>query len=155
MRGFGDLIVRSIAILFGLLLAFPAAALFLVGGVHGGWFVDVFSGYEPTAPVAEDLAFVTILIVAGMVAWKMAVTAGLPALAAIAIAEWARLRGLVTNLLLGAAVSAAGAWIWTQGAGPFLQGDILAVAAAGFLGGLVYWAVAGRNAGRWLDRADW
>lgn len=150
MRGLGDLIVRLLAVGVGLALAFPAAALFLVAGVHGGWFVDLYAQYEATAPHAERFAMATAVAASLVLAVKMAAAGALPALLAVAVAETGRLRGLVANLLLGGIVAAAtGFLIHGEQAVPG-QGAALAVLATGFVGGFVYWLIAGRGAGRWL-----
>ena len=72
----------------------------------------------------------------------------LPAFAYILIAELAAWRGWLSYAVAGAAIALLVAYIAA------VRTDVdlaLAFVAAGMTGGLAYWAVAGRNAGKWLD----
>jgi len=79
-----------------------------------------------------------------------------PALVAVALSEGLKLRGIVFHLVAGVLTGvAAGLPLRDLIAGiapaaPELRALQL-FAAAGAAGGLVYWLIAGRTAGRWLE----
>ena len=149
MRVLGHLIVRSVAIFFGLAAAFPAAAIFLVVAAHGGFFVDTFSSFEETAPQSGRFTLLSVLVMSVIVSWKLLGAALLPALLAIAVGEILRASGLVSNLVLAGLVGLAAAWSRSGGA---LRADAelaMPMLATAFVGGFVYWLIAGRKSGNW------
>lgn len=74
-----------------------------------------------------------------------------PALAAVVVSEGFKLRGVTAYLIAGLLVG-AGYALGTGDAGSAAGERFLAFsAAAGAVGGFVYWLVAGRTAGRWLE----
>jgi len=144
----GHLIVRLAAIILGLWIAFLGAALFLGFGLWSEWLA-----HNPAILSEPDQDRLAILVLGLLATPFLGAAAFAPALALIAMAEIARLRGLVSNLLLGALAALAAAWVAGAPAlVPPVSGAALTVlASAGFVGGLFYWLVAGRNAGRWLE----
>lgn len=79
-----------------------------------------------------------------------------PAMLAVAVTEAYRLRGPVQHIAAGALVGLVEALptdaILRAGPVPPVDGTLVQVAlASGAVGGLVYWAIAGRTAGRWLE----
>jgi len=88
-------------------------------------------------------------------------TAFVPALVLIVIGEVARLRSLLYYAAAGAVVGLAsyfGSNVElrlenTTDVSPVFHPLQLA-AAAGIIGGLAYWLIAGRSAGRWRDSAQ-
>lgn len=155
----GNLIVRLVAIVFALLLAYLAAGLFVALGMFLGWFRYLFAAFTAeTGGVVETsdvLAAIATFAVALFSSFTIAIAATAPSLVAIAIAEAMRWRGLVTNLLLGGGVALATDWIATApGSPPLSGGATLVLLATGFIAGFTYWLIAGRGAGRWLDTAS-
>lgn len=152
----GNLIVRLIAILFALLLAYLAAGMFLAVGMFLGWFRYLFAAFTAESggvvEASDVLAAIATFAVALFSSFTIAIAATAPALLAIAIAEAMRWRSLAINLLLGGGVALATDFITTTpDSTPLSQGAALVLLSTGFIAGFVYWLVAGRNAGRWLD----
>ncbi|MEZ5871407.1 MAG: hypothetical protein R3D32_06095 [Nitratireductor sp.] len=151
MRSIGDLIVRLFAVAFAFVLATLAASMFLsLGVVH-----DVLAPalHEITGERA-DSAWLSGLF--GLVSWPwVAASAVLPAAIAIAIAELMRWRGMTINLAMGGIVGLFAGWTWFGNQDPRLldEGTLLVLASAGFVGGFVYWLLAGCKAGKWLAPA--
>ena len=149
MAWIGHVIVRMVQIAFAIALASLAAALFLsigyVRDIAGPWFANFTGERADSVLIAAFALFGAPFLLAEIF---------LPATAAAAIAEAARLRGLIANLLLGGVVALFVGWRHFGGDGTFepSRGALLVLMAAGFIAGLAYWIVAGRSAGRWLDR---
>lgn len=78
-----------------------------------------------------------------------------PALVAVSVAEGFKLRGVVPYLVAGCLVGLVQALPLGEALGA--DGDALGTAAiqlsvaSGAVGGLVYWAIAGRSAGHWME----
>jgi hypothetical protein len=74
----------------------------------------------------------------------------LPAIAAVAIGEVARIRSLLYYLIAGGLAAALMPLIATQqeatGSSTYSAVYFSIIATAGFAGGLIYWLIAGRNA---------
>jgi hypothetical protein len=74
----------------------------------------------------------------------------LPAIAAVAIGEVARVRSLLYYLIAGGLAAALMPLIATQqeatGSSTYSAAYFSIIATAGFAGGLMYWLIAGRNA---------
>ncbi|HET7678725.1 MAG TPA: hypothetical protein VFK79_01150 [Xanthobacteraceae bacterium] len=140
------LIGRIFVILFAFLLASLAAGMVLALGVVASDF-----GID-SDPVERVLFFGSAFLPESYAG----ATALLPALAAIVLAEGARIRGVlyygVGGALIGLAafysIDLSEALENTTDITPVGHGLEL-VGAAGIVGGLVYWLIAGRNAGRW------
>lgn len=144
----GHLIVRLVAIAAGFVFAVIAAALFLSIGVVRdviGPLVEYHAGIEAEGWLVPVIGIVTSPF--------LAATVLAPAAIAIAVAEAAKWRGLVVNLVMAGVVSLYAGWR-SLALEPDLslnQGVIAVLLAAGFCAGLVYWLIAGRSAGRWLE----
>jgi hypothetical protein len=144
----GHFIVRLVAIATGFVLAVIAAALFLSIGVVRdvvGPAIEYHAGIEAEGWLVPVVGIVTSPF--------LAATVLAPAGIAIALAETAKLRGLVINLTLAGLVALYAGWrsLTLEPDLSLNQGVIVVLLAAGFCAGLVYWLVAGRSAGRWLE----
>jgi hypothetical protein len=138
----GKLFLQLLKICFGFILAVLACGLFLAWGFFR-------AGHPDEDPVAFAAMVGTGLVGASVVG----ATSLLPAGLLIALAEAARLRGLIFHV---AAAGAVAFLVWSLGGpeaaageGPGLRPGSAVALAAGFLAGLVYWLVAGRTSGCW------
>jgi hypothetical protein len=140
---------RIIVIIFGLLVAILVAGMTLaIGIVAPDW-----AGAD-SDPLERVMFFVVSFFATGYVG----AVAMLPAALVIAVSEVLRMRSFIYYGAGGALVALAsyyGADISVQlenttDVTPVTNALQLA-AAAGILGGLAYWLVAGRNAGRWRE----
>ena len=140
---------RILVIIFGLLIAIIVAGITLaIGIVAPDW-----AGAD-----SDPFERVTFFVVSFFATSFVGAVAILPAVVGIAISEGARVRSFIYYGVGGALVALAsyyGSDISVQlenttdvtPVGNTLQ----LAAAAGILGGLAYWLVAGRNAGRWRE----
>jgi hypothetical protein len=145
-----SLVGRIIVIIFGLLVAILIAGITLaVGIVAPDW-----AGAD-----SDPFERVTFFVVSFFATSYVGAVAILPAAVVIAISEAARMRSFIYYGVGGALVALAsyyGSDISVQlenttdvtPVGNALQ----LAAAAGILGGLTYWLIAGRNAGRRRER---
>ena len=140
---------RIIVILFALLLAIVAAGITLaIGIVAPDW-----AGVD-----ADPIERLSFFIVSFFATSFVGTVAFLPALLAIVIGEATRLRNFLYYGVGGAVVGLASYYGTnisvrlenTTDVAPVTNALQLA-AAAGIIGGLVYWLIAGRNAGRWRE----
>ena len=138
----GKLLAQLLKICLGFILAVLACGLFLAWGFFR-------AGHPNEDPVAFAAMVGTGLVGASVVG----ATALLPAGLMIALAEAARLRGIIFHV---AAAGAVAFLLWTLGGpeaaaegGPDLRPGSAVALAAGFLAGAVYWLVAGRTSGCW------
>jgi phosphotransferase system glucose/maltose/N-acetylglucosamine-specific IIC component len=144
---------RIIIIFFALMAAIIAAGIALaIGIVAPDW----------TGVDSDPFERVSFFLVSFFATSFVGAVAILPAMVVIVIAEAARLRNFLYYGVGGALVALAsyyGSDISvrlenTTDVAPVSNALQLA-AAAGIIGGLVYWLIAGRNAGRWREpRAD-
>ena len=140
---------RIIVILVALLLAIMAAGITLAIGIIAPDWAGIDSD-----PV-ERLSFFIVSFLATSFVGAVAI---LPAVLLIVVSEAARLRSFLFYGVAGALVGLAsyyGSDISvrlenTTDVAPVANALQLA-AAAGIIGGLVYWLIAGRNAGRWHE----
>jgi len=150
-RGVVALIVRILVVIFAFLAASVAAATVMALGVLPPEWIDV-------GDVAARRASLIALI--GLSAVFISASALIPAMLLIAIAEGFRLRSVLFYGVVGAAAALVCYHGFGHGAlalpdAPALfDRDSEIVAAAGIAAGLVYWMLAGRNAGEWRKRAD-
>jgi len=145
------LIGRIFVIIFSVMLASIAAGIAIAIGVLGPEWHGV------TGDVFERTGFWLTVFVATTYTGAVSV---LPLAILIITAEIFRIRSLLIYALAGAAILALG--LYTGGLPtpyeesidrpppPIPHGIELAV-AAGAVFGLIYWALAGRNAGRWRE----
>jgi phosphotransferase system glucose/maltose/N-acetylglucosamine-specific IIC component len=140
---------RIIVIFFALIAAIVAAGVALAIGVVAPDWAGVDS---------DPFERISFFIVSFFATSFVGAVAFLPALVVIVIAEAARLRNFLYYGVGGALVGLAsyyGSDISvrlenTTDVAPVGNALQLA-AAAGIIGGLVYWVIAGRNAGRWRE----
>jgi hypothetical protein len=138
-------LVRLFAIAIAYLLACAAAATVLTLGTLSAAGENV---------AALDVPAVALWWVIGVSATIMAALAMLPALLVIALTEGFAWRsvivygvlGGVLALALGYGIDFAG---YLGGPDSIVAREREVLAASGIAGGLVYWLVAGRNAGAW------
>jgi hypothetical protein len=144
-----SLLGRIIVIIFGLLVAILVAGITLAMGI-------VLP--EWAAMDSDPIERVIFFFVAFFATSYVGAVGVLPAALVIAISEAARMRSLIYYGVGGARVARAyyyGSDIAfqlenTTDVTPVANALQLA-AAAGILGGLAYWLIAGRNAGRWRE----
>jgi hypothetical protein len=144
-----SLLGRIIVIIFGLLVAILVAGITLAMGI-------VLP--EWAAMDSDPIERVIFFFVAFFATSYVGAVGVLPAALVIAISEAARMRSLIYYGVGGALVALAsyyGSDISfqlenTTDVTPVANALQLA-AAAGILGGLAYWLIAGRNAGRWRE----
>ena len=140
---------RIIVIFFALIVAIIAAGVALAVGVVAPDWAGVDS---------DPFERISFFIVSFFATSFVGAVAFLPALVVIVIAEAVRLRNFLYYGVGGALVGLAsyyGSDISvrlenTTDVAPVGNALQLA-AAAGIIGGLVYWVIAGRNAGRWRE----
>jgi hypothetical protein len=145
-----SLIGRIFVIFFALIAAIMVAGIVLsIGLVAPEW------PWLDSDPM-ERVMFFTVSFFATS---YVGATAFVPALLLILLAEIARLRSILYYGVAGAIVGLAsyfGSDIElrlenTTDVAP-AGNPLQLAAAAGIIGGLAYWLIAGRNAGRWRDR---
>ncbi len=148
MRLFGNFILRFIVIVIGFIFAVAAAGLFV--GI--GFFNEAIISDPPVEIWEQDFlrlisigfGFVSAVLIG---AYSYGVVAAI-----IALAETMRWNGLVANLVMGGVVAAFLALTNLGGSSGenVSDGALLVSLSAGFIGGFVYWLIAGRSAGKWL-----
>jgi hypothetical protein len=98
---------------------------------------------------SRDYSAAYVLSVAMMTVWTGTV-AILPAALAIALAEAFAWRSVLYYFLVGGVIALIGDRMSDLVIAPTFTGRrVVIMLAAGFVGGFVYWAVAGRRAGDW------
>lgn len=157
MQFIGHLIIRLIAIVFGITLAVLTAGMFISFGMFTGMFEQFFADIEYVLEtnIGDTDPLITLLvIVAGIFSsFKVASLAIIPMFLAITLAEGMRWQSLTVNLVMGGVVSLfAGITSMAPENGSLpSDGTLIILLATGFIGGFVYWLIAGRNAGKWLN----
>ena len=141
------LIGRLFAILFGFLFACLAAGMIVVGAVLYPEFSDLGGGIDQSA----------INVVLGFGFIFLSGFALLPALIVVLITEAFYIRSVLAYAIGGALVGAA----CYLGLIPFdpatmkfdgiIRRHLEIMTGAGIVAGLVYWVIAGRNAGVWRE----
>src|SRR5579864_3805912 len=138
------IVVRLFALLIGYVLACTAAALVFTLGT-------LAAADQELIPQIPSVALWAVICIEAAI---MAALAMLPALLVIALAEGFAWRsvilygvlGGVLALALGYGIDFAG---YLEGPGSIVAREREVLAASGIAGGLIYWLVAGRNAGAW------
>jgi hypothetical protein len=140
---------RIIVILVALILAIMAAGITLAIGIIAPDWAGIDSD-----PV-ERLSFFIVSFFATSFVGAVAI---LPTALLIVISEAARLRSFLFYGVGGALVGLASYYgsdisvrLENTTDVPPVANALQLVAAAGIIGGLVYWLIAGRNAGRWRE----
>jgi len=147
-----SLIGRILVIIFALIASTIAVGMAIAIGVLGPQW-HAFSG-----DIGERATFWSVAFFGTAFTGAVGL---LPLLILIVLAEAFRIRSLLINAAVGAALLVAGYY----GSGlarpsyeesidhppPPIPRQAEIAAAAGAVGGLVYWLIAGRNAGRWRD----
>ncbi|HZP71391.1 MAG TPA: hypothetical protein VFB29_15755 [Pseudolabrys sp.] len=145
-----SLLGRIIVIIFGLLVSIVVAGVALtIGVVAPDW-----AGVE-----SDPFERVTFFVVSFFATSFVGAVAILPAMLVIVVSEAARMRSFVYYGAGGALVALAayyGSDISVQLENttdvPPVANALQLAAAAGILGGLTYWLIAGRTAGRWREQ---
>ena len=140
---------RIIVILVALILAIMAAGITLAIGIIAPDWAGIDSD-----PV-ERLSFFIVSFFATSFVGAVAI---LPAALLVVISEAARLRSFLFYGVGGALVGLASYYgsdisvrLENTTDVPPVANALQLAAAAGIIGGLVYWLIAGRNAGRWRE----
>lgn len=146
------LIGRFFVICFALIVASLAAGMVFAAGLLGPQWRS-FSG-----DAVEQGMFWSMTLVSTGIAWFAGF---LPLLVAVVLAEALKIRSLLIYVAASAAMFVVGA-IGTGVANTYeesidtaatvLPSSLNVPAAAGIAFGLMYWLLAGRNAGRWRER---
>lgn len=156
MQLIGHLIIRLIAILFGVSLAIFAASIFISFGMFTGMFEQFFTDVEYVleTDIGDTDPIIALLVIgAGFFSsFKIVSLAIIPIFLAICLAEGMRWQSLTINLVMGGIVSLfAGITAIPSSTGTLpSDGTLVILLATGFIGGFVYWLIAGRSAGLWL-----
>lgn len=148
-----SLLGRIVVIVFAVFVASLAAGMAIAAGVLGPQW-HVLSG-----DIGERATFWGVAFFGSVFTGAVGL---LPLAIMIVLAEAFKIRSLLINALAGAALLLAGYY----GSGlarpgyeesideppPPISRAAEVAAAAGAVGGFVYWLIAGRNAGRWRER---
>jgi hypothetical protein len=144
-----SLLGRIIVIFFALIVATTAAGITLAVGIISPDWAGVDS---------DPVERVSFFVVAFFATSFVGAAATFPALVLIVFAEAARMRSLLYYGVAGAAVGLAAYFGSDVSSRLENTTDVVPVghalqlaAAAGIIGGLVYWLIAGRKAGRWRE----
>jgi hypothetical protein len=142
---------RILVIIFGLAIAIIVAGITLALGIVLPEWAAMDSD-----PVERVIFFFVAFFATGLVV----TFALLPAVLVIVVSEVARMRSFIYYGVGGALVALAsyyGSDISVQLENTTdvtpVANTLQLAAAAGILGGLAYWLIAGRNAGRWRERS--
>ena len=146
-----SVLARIMMAFLGYVLACIAASLVLTLGSLAPNWNEVMAPLGPDAGAVEAIA---VWSATGIAALSLFSVGFLPALLVIALAEGLALRSAVVYGVIGAALSLAMAYgLDFAGYIASSESDLArnreVFAAAGIAGGLVYWLIAGRRAGRW------
>lgn len=140
-------LAQACLIVLGYTTACVAAATFVAFAVQE---IDFSAIYSDWFVAVDAIAFITVTAATAIVAgfWASA--------AVIVLAEGLKWRGPVVYAIAGAAVGLVTALPLTAvfGGAPYESasaGLMQLSVAAGSVGGFVYWLIAGRTAGRWLE----
>jgi len=142
-----SLLGRIIVIFFALIVATMAAGLALAVGIISPDWVSADS---------DPFERISFFVLAFFATSFVGLTATLPALVLIVFSEATRMRSLLYYGVAGAVVGLAAYFGSDISARLENTTDVVPVghtlqlaAAAGIIGGLVYWLIAGRRAGAW------
>ena len=130
---------RVFAALVAYILALGAAALFMM--------VARVGIAPPVDPRFEPVYWMEFVVTAAAATSILGAMSFLPAMAMILVTEIFALRSLVVHVGFGGLLGAAAALGLGHHMAAQTEGRAIVVIAAGFIGGLVYWALAGRMAG--------
>jgi hypothetical protein len=144
------LLARILVVVFTFLVACVVATVVVT-------LVVVLPASESIDPYPEPYGFAFVLGLAAMLVslYTILAYATLPAMLVIALAEGIGLRSVLFYAFAGAMLGCGSVYGWDlqllqQHLEDDLGGRRLEIAAAiGIVGGFVYWALAGRNAGAW------
>jgi hypothetical protein len=140
-------LIRTIALALSFILSTLAAATFVSFALFLGGDADWLRDDPQVAVGTAGFALA--------VWFEIARALFVPFIFFILIAEPARLAGLVSNMLVGGGFALV--YMVMTGSAvdlPYPQQEIwIAAVAAGFVGGLAHWLLAGHRAGRWIGPA--
>jgi hypothetical protein len=145
------LLGRLFVITFALLLAMLAAGMAIAVGLLGpNWH-----GF--TGDIGERIGFWVLVFFGTSFTGAVGF---LPVVTLIALAEYFKIRSLLVHACVGAGLLLIGLMGGMHSRGeesideppPLISRPMEVAAASGAVFGLVYWLLAGRNAGRWRER---
>jgi H+/Cl- antiporter ClcA len=143
-----SLFLRTLMIAFGFLVSCMAAAFVVAYGLVGPDLSDFSNGSREY--------FLVLLFLGGAAGVVTPFYVFAPSFAVIFIGEMLSLRSILYYALCGALIGAMAYFLSDmtarmQGAGTVvpLTRELQFLAAAGIVGGFVYWLIAGRSAGKW------
>ena len=139
------LLGRIFVVLFSFVLACVAAAAVMT-------FALLLPGWSELTDYYPDQQIIAAVV--ALSAAFFSFYAMLPAIVIIALAEGFRLRSVLFYAIVGAALALGSAYGWDLRLLRSPDDDLGGrgaeiMAAVGIVGGFVYWALAGRNAGAW------
>lgn len=141
------LLAQAFMVVLGYTAACLAGAAFATVAIMDVGFADLQAEWDRLAEIGLFALSTTA---------SALVVAFWPAVVAVALTEGLKLRGLVAYLVAGSVVglvTALPVLAAVQGELlPPINGDVVKLSiASGAVGGFVYWLIAGRTAGRWLE----
>jgi hypothetical protein len=140
------LLARILVVIFAFLVASLAAAVV----VTLGFLLPELSDLAAVAASQGSLG-----IVIGLSAAFISLYSLLPAMLVLALAEGFRWRSVLFYAVAGGALSVLSVFgieaVSHAAPSDAIRAELEVIAAAGIAAGLAYWALAGRNAGRWRD----
>ncbi|MFK5979899.1 MAG: hypothetical protein QM488_13535 [Rhizobiaceae bacterium] len=137
-------------ILIGFTFAVIAAGMFLSFGLVSEYFAEFFADVDPS----NNIEGVSIFMVGLYMGAHAGGASFFPAVVIIAIAEIMRWKGMIINLLLGGLCSVFVGVIGSSigNAQTLSESTLIILLATGFIGGFIYWLIAGRKAGAWMEK---
>jgi hypothetical protein len=136
--------------LWRILIVIPAG--FIAASIAASAVIVLAAGVSPNLgePAAD---FAAKLLLVGLIgAMFVGAVVAVPALVMIVLAEVFSWRSLILHLLFGAGIGFVAFLAGIGGEPPASAQELQLGAAAGAVGGFVYWLVSGRRAGRRLGR---
>lgn len=132
---------------------------FMAGLLAAGLFI-AWGFFRILGADGDPAAFAAIIGTGLVSASVLGALAAIPALFAIGISEAMRWRSITYHVGIAGVIALV---IWTMGGelaepggasgtGPEVRPGSTIAVAAGFIGGAIYWLIAGRRAGCWLKR---
>jgi hypothetical protein len=132
--------------LWRILIVIPAG--FVAASIAASIVIVVAAGASPN-PGEPAGDFVAKLLLVGLIgSMFVGAVVAIPALVMIVMAEAFSWRSLILHLLVGAGIGFVAFLAGIGGEPPVAGQELQLGAAAGATGGLVYWMIAGRRAGR-------
>ena len=143
--------MRIVALRVLVIVGAFAISLAVAGSIFAA-VIGIASG-KPLSEPGNGLADLagSLALSAGIVAVTAGMIVAIPVALLAALAEWRRWRGAMRHTVLGGLIGFGATALWLHATVASMPSDYLAGTLAGIAGALVYWWIAGRNAGRWRE----